>query len=118
MFLSLRGELDMHAAPTLRKAISEGLSDPTADTVAADMSAVTFVDSTGYGVFISAMQSLRFRGAGRVHLAACQAPVLRMLGVTRLDRVFMMHNSLDDLRESLNLTAAAPQQESQTSGDK
>lgn len=107
LFLEMRGELDMHTVPALKQAIVEGLAHDACDTIVADMSAVTFVDSNGYGVFISAMQTLRFRGKGSVHLAACQPPVARMLAVIRLDRVFTMHPTLDAVRESLGLAATA-----------
>ena len=105
LFLEMRGELDLHTVAVLKQAICDGLAHNTCDTIVADMSAVSFVDSTGYGVFISAMQTLRFRGNGTVHLVACQPPVTRMLAVIRLDRVFTMHQSLDAVRESLALAA-------------
>ena len=101
LFLVLRGELDMHTVSPLQNAITEGLADATCTEIIVDMSAVPFVDSTGYGAFLSAMQALRLRGGGRVHLAACQVPVTRMLNVVRLSRVFAIYETLDAARQAL-----------------
>ncbi|MBC8142777.1 MAG: STAS domain-containing protein [Armatimonadetes bacterium] len=104
LFLQLRGELDMHTVGVLKQAINNGLTDLDCAAIVVDMSAVSFIDSTGYGTFISAMQTLRLRGGGGVHLAACQPSVARMLAVIRLNRVFTMHKSVEDARESLSVT--------------
>lgn len=104
LFLQLRGELDMHTVGVLKQAINNGLTDKECCAIVVDMSAVSFIDSTGYGTFISAMQTLRLRGGGGVHLAACQPSVARMLAVIRLNRVFTMHKSVEDAREVLTET--------------
>ena len=102
VFLQLRGELDMHTVGMLKQAINDGLSDNNCRAIVADMSAVTFIDSTGYGIFIAAMQTLRLRSGGGVHLASCQPSVARMLSVIRLNRVFSLHKTMEDAREALS----------------
>lgn len=104
LFLQLRGEIDMHTVGVLKQAINAGLSDKDCCAIVVDMSSVSFIDSTGYGMFISAMQTLRLRGGGGVHLAACQPSVARMISVIRLNRVFTMHKSVEDAREALTET--------------
>lgn len=103
LFLSLDGEVDMYTVAKLKEAITDGLKDGVCTTILADMSQTSFVDSTGYGAFIGAMQTLRLRDGGRVHLARCQPAVNRMLTVARLHHVFVIHDSLEQARESLSL---------------
>ncbi len=101
LFLTMRGEVDMHTIGVLEDAITVGLAGGVCTDLVADMSETPFVDSTGYGVFLGAMQTLRMRGSGRVYLAACQPAVARMIQVARLNRVFAVCDSVAAAREAL-----------------
>ena len=101
LFLALRGDVDLRTVRDLRHAIADGLKDNACTELVADMSRVLFVDSSGYGAFLGAMQSLRLRGGGRVHLVCCQPAVARMLTIIRLHNVFAIHDSLEQAREAL-----------------
>ncbi|MBC8138389.1 MAG: STAS domain-containing protein [Fibrella sp.] len=102
LFLSLQGEVDMHTVGELHRAITEGLQDGVCTHVVADMSRVPFIDSTGYSAFVAATQTLRARGEGRVNLAGCQPVIVRVLGIVRLNRMFGIHDSLEQARKSLS----------------
>lgn len=101
LYLSLFGEVDMHTIAVLRDAVTDGLQDNSCVNIVADMSRVPFVDSTGYGVFLDAMQTLRMRG-GRVYLGCCLPSVKRMIAVARLNRVFAIYDSVEEVRELLS----------------
>ncbi len=101
LYLALRGEVDLNTVGQLQQAITDGLQDGICTEIVADMSQTPFVDSSGYGAFLGAMQALRLRNGGRVHLAACQPGVSRMLTVARLHYVFVMHDTLEQARAAL-----------------
>ncbi|MEM8848658.1 MAG: STAS domain-containing protein [Pseudomonadota bacterium] len=56
-----------------------------------DMSGIQFMDSSGLGALVAAMKGL---GHGRrLELADCTQPVMRVLTLTRMDRVFVLCDS-------------------------
>jgi len=80
--LVVRGELDLLAAPSLRTALLEA-SHHDGATIALDLSAVTFIDSTGISVILQAWQ--RANGAGgRLVLSAASPVVARVIEATGL----------------------------------
>lgn len=80
------GEVDLYSSPELRKAILE--SAPTADQeVGIDLSAVTYIDSSGVATLVEGLRCARERGVGFV-LVTPSAAVLQVLELARLDSVF------------------------------
>ncbi|MEV8100738.1 STAS domain-containing protein [Kitasatospora sp. NPDC085879] len=76
-----RGEIDLHTAPSLRRALSAALESHRA--VVLDLSEVTFMDCAGLGVLVRARNQagrcgarLLLRGAGR-----CVVRLLRLTGL-------------------------------------
>ncbi len=63
--------------------------------VVLDMSAVEFCDSTGMNVLLSALKRLRERG-GTLEVAAPRPAVRKILQVTGLDSVFVVHETLPE----------------------
>ena len=64
-----------------------------------DLSGVEFLDSTGLGTMVSLMKALG--PEGDLALAGAQAPVRKLLTLTRLDRVFRLHETPDDAERAL-----------------
>jgi len=58
-----------------------------------DLSAVTFVDSSGLGAIVAAHKKIASQGG--LQLAALQGPVLTMFKMTRMDKVFKMFDDVD-----------------------
>jgi anti-sigma B factor antagonist len=89
--VSASGEIDISTAQRLRD-----LLDAVPDgekRVIADLSGVTFLDSTGLGVLIATHK--RLAGAGGVlELVITARPVLKVLEVTGLTSLFTVHESL------------------------
>ncbi|MBP0450671.1 STAS domain-containing protein [Kitasatospora sp. RG8] len=78
-----RGEIDLHAAPSLRRALSAALASHRA--VVLDLSEVTFMDCAGLGALVWARNQadrsgrrLVLRGAGR-----CVVRLLKLTGLHR-----------------------------------
>jgi len=100
LFLTLSGEVDLHNVAALREALATGLQDRQCVEVIADIGDVPFMDSSGYGAFLGVMQQLAPRG-GHVRFVRCHPYVARMLDVTRLNRAFEIHDSIEEAREAV-----------------
>lgn len=58
-----------------------------------DLGQVTFIDSSGLGAIVASLKQMP-QGA-RLDLASLQPDVARVLRLTRMDRVFVIHEALD-----------------------
>ncbi|HYC04501.1 MAG TPA: STAS domain-containing protein [Azospirillaceae bacterium] len=85
--------LDAAAAPGFKTGIS-ALIEGGADRIVLDLTAVSFVDSSGLGAIVSALKQLGSRGD--LVLAGLQPPVRKLLQLTRLDRVFKTYDTAED----------------------
>jgi anti-sigma B factor antagonist len=76
------GEIDLATAPDLQRSLGDVAA--AGDTIA-DLSGVTFMDSTGLQALISADEAAR--GAGRrLTLVVPDGPVAKLLRITGVDR--------------------------------
>ena len=94
----LEGELDAYSAPALVACFDDLVARGVTDVVV-DLGRVTFIDSTGLGVLVSAWNSAAERG-GTVELVASDPRVVRVLAMTSLDQLFTIHTSLEALDET------------------
>lgn len=85
--------LDAEHAPDLRETLlREGLLE--ADRIVLDLSSVEFVDSTGLGTIVWAFKTAR--RAGRcLELCGVRPAVSQVLILTRMDRVFRIHQDAE-----------------------
>jgi anti-sigma B factor antagonist len=90
--LSPEGDLDLATAPALRDELVE-LSRLRPALVVLDLERVAFLDSVGVGVIVGGYKRLRHDGA-RLHLAAPQSVVKRVLGLTRIDEIIPTYDSV------------------------
>lgn len=82
----LSGEIDLATVPQLTAAFDQGLAaDPT--TVVLDLSAVTFVDSTGIGAIVGLRNATRIAGIA-LTLVPGPANVMRVLTLSGLTEAF------------------------------
>jgi anti-sigma B factor antagonist len=64
--------------------------------VVVDMSQVNFIDSSGLGALVSALKALKMKErSGDIRLANVQQPVVALLEIIRLQRVFASYASVD-----------------------
>lgn len=96
--LVARGEVDLYTAPRLKEELA-GLVTGGRARVAVDLSGVEFLDSTGLGVLISGLKRCREAG-GELALAEPREPVRKVLSITGLDRVFPIHDSVEEATTS------------------
>ncbi len=86
--VALTGRLDVASVADVRLALHAAVDDGAGDLVL-DLSAVDGIDSSGIGVLVGAHRRAG-RAGRRLVVAASPPPVLRMLRLTRLDRVLAM----------------------------
>lgn len=91
--------VDASAAPALKADIQKRLDGP-AKKVVLDMSAVSFMDSTGLGTLVSLVKMLGSDGAMTV--AGAQPTVRRLFEITRLDSLFRLTDSVVEAKALLN----------------
>lgn len=61
-----------------------------------DLEEITFIDSSGLGALVSALKTLkRSNGPGDVRLARVQPPVVSLMEIIRLNRVFTSYPSVE-----------------------
>jgi anti-sigma B factor antagonist len=92
--LTVEGEVDVYTAPLLRQRLVD-LADSGVSRIIVNLEPVEFLDSTGLGVLVAALNRLR-RQDGDVELICSQARILRVFEITGLTRVFTIHPSLED----------------------
>lgn len=92
--VGVRGEVDLYTAPRLKERLAD-LSAHGKSQVAVDLQGVEFMDSTGLGVLIGALKRSREAG-GTLSLIAPREPVVKVLAITGLDKVFPIHASVED----------------------
>ena len=91
--VTVAGEVDVHTSSRLR----DVLFDPSLSSgpmVVVDLRGVTFIDSTGIGTLVAARRWASSRSSTLV-LACTAGPVLRVLELVSLNRVFEIHDSVD-----------------------
>jgi anti-sigma B factor antagonist len=91
--LCVVGELDILTAPYVREELAAIYAHGVTDVVL-DMSAVTFIDSTGLAVLLGALKRARSRNT-RFAVAAVQPAVMKVLMITKLTKVFPMFDTVD-----------------------
>mgnify|MGYP001179636107 CR=1 FL=1 len=92
------GEIDVYTAPSLRRHLDEHIQRGCRDLVV-DLGGVTFLDSTGLGVLVGRLKLIRAHG-GLMRIVSAQERVLKVFGITGLDRVFELLPDLESVDRS------------------
>jgi len=91
--VTLRGEIDHDVRAKLSTALlSQG--EPVPARIVADLSGVTFMDSSGLNVFVAAHRQAR-TSEGWVRIAGAQESVLRVLQMTEVDSIISCYPTLE-----------------------
>jgi anti-sigma B factor antagonist len=89
----LDGRLNMVAAPRLKSTI-EDVVDRGSSRVVVDLSAVSFMDSSGLGALIASLKRAR-QAQGDLRIAGVNDQVGTVLKLTNLDRVLRPFDSVE-----------------------
>ncbi|MEO7837153.1 MAG: STAS domain-containing protein [Acidimicrobiales bacterium] len=104
----VRGEIDAATAPVLKRELV-ALVDTGVGRVVVDLRSVTFIESVGLGVLVAARKRLA-DGGDKVLCLVISAEQRNIRGpfeITRLDRVFPIHSTLQSAIEDCLSTPAA-----------
>lgn len=88
----LSGEVDLSWSQQVRREVLDALK--AGDRVAVDLSAVSYLDSSGIAALVEGFQQARGKGQVFVLLSA-SPPVMAVLRLARLDKVFQLVEQLD-----------------------
>ncbi|MEU4654042.1 STAS domain-containing protein [Streptomyces sp. NPDC023723] len=90
--LEVKGELDHHSAPLLTEAVAAAPFDEQG--VVVDLAGLTYCDSTGITVLVTAYQRSLATGSP-LGLAAVGPEHMRVFGIIGLDQIFTFHPSTE-----------------------
>ncbi len=88
------GEIDVASAARFRDELGKAVADATSHVVV-DMTKVPFLDSTGLGVLVGRLKSMRLRDLDMV-LVISDDRLLRSFKITGLDQVFRLFDTVDE----------------------
>ncbi len=92
--LHLTGEVDLDTSPAIRTLILGYLQD--GHSVLADFSGLDYIDSSGIATFVEALSVARKQHQALAIVGARDLP-LQVLQLTRLDKVFDLRGSLQEV---------------------
>lgn len=95
--LSVRGEVDIASAPSLRQRLVEVIDDDTR-LIAIDASEIGFMDSTGLGVLVGGLKRMR-QQEGNLVVVSPSDSVRKIFEVTGLVDVFGVVDSVEELAD-------------------
>ena len=86
LLVSVRGEIDHHTAAAIRTGMDALLFARRPARLVLDLSAVTFMDSSGVGMIIGRYKTMHARG-GSVAACGLQPPIDRLFHLAGLHRI-------------------------------
>ena len=98
-FVDVEGQVDLYSAPALKERALHVVAEGR-EHVIVDLSRVSFIDSTGLGILVMTLKSLRRRG-GALSLVVTDYDLERLFEKTGLDGTFAIFRSRDDALEHL-----------------
>ncbi len=92
LVVRLAGEIDLDRAPEVRRLLLDSVKRSL--DVLVDLSAVTYIDSSGIASLVEALQWAKRRGTD-LCLIAVSPEALRVFELARLDKVFAIHPDMN-----------------------
>ncbi len=92
MVVAFTGDVDLQSSPEARKALLAAVGG--GKSVLVDLSGVGYIDSSGVASLVESLQTARKSG-NALALAAVSEGALRVLQLARLDRVFTIHETVE-----------------------
>ncbi len=108
--VDVAGEVDVFSAPELANQLTQ-LFDAGRRIVMVDLTAVTFLDSTGLGTLVAARNRAEEAG-GQLPVIGSGDRVMKLFRITGLEDVFEIYPSID---AAITATRAAGRRDSDTS---
>ena len=100
--IEVEGQIDLYSAPDFKEHTARVI-ELGSTRVIIDLSRVTFMDSTGLGVLVGALQRLRAASA-QLLLVVTDYDIERLFELTGLDGSFRIFRSREEALEQLELS--------------
>jgi len=105
LVVSLQDErLDAHAAVPFKEQMANTV-DAGNRHIVLDLTKTSFIDSSGLGAIVSTLK--RLGGEGKLVIAGLNAKTRSIFELTRMDRVFDIHETVDAAFEKLGIETTA-----------
>ena len=98
--IRLKGRLDARTSAEVKEALQELLKDPGQQSIIIDLEEVPFIDSSGLAALVSGLRLAR-ESKGDIVLSGAQSQAQIVFRLTMLDRIFTMHPTAEEARQSL-----------------
>ena len=89
----LTGDVDLEHSPKAREVLLQGIEQGS--PVFVELSQVSYIDSSGVASLVEAFQLAKQKGS-RFALVAVNPAALRVLQLARLDKVFVIYETLEE----------------------
>lgn len=99
-FLRVRGYVDTTTSPELQKSISRILDEGRFQLIV-DLSAVNYVSSAGWGVFVGEIRGLRENG-GDLKITQMTAEVFEVFEMLEFNRILTTYDSLEEAMDDFD----------------
>ena len=97
VLVRLSGEVDLSWSQDVRRVVLDALAG--GNTVGVELSAVSYIDSSGIAALVEGLQSAKSKGK-KFDLVSVSKSVMAVLELARLDRVFAIFPDLDAARSA------------------
>ena len=97
--LELEGEIDMHFAPVLRRLL-QSKRDKRCPSLLLDMTAITFIDSTGLAVILEYVRDTNAY-EGRFCIGGASENLRTIFEIVRLDRAIPIYHDASAAKKAL-----------------
>lgn len=87
MLVTVAGEIDAEQRKTLKSGLEEGIQTYKPEAVVIDCRDLDYIDSTGLGVLVSSLKSVKDYG-GTVSIINLKPFLLKVFRITGLDEIF------------------------------
>ncbi len=112
--LTVAGDVDVYSAVVLRDALDRAIGAGRRRFIV-DLQGVSFLDSTALGLLVGRMKFLRMQ-EGSIRIVCSVPRLLRVFGITGLNKVFEVDESLAEALAAEAAATADPAQEGLTPG--
>lgn len=99
--LEIYGEVDLYSSPEVRKKLLQLVSEQT-PVIIVNLNAVTYIDSSGVATLVEGLQEMG-KYSGKLKLTNLHEAVRHVFELSSLDKVFEIHNSVEEAMKSLGV---------------